>query len=123
MSRELLKQAIEAINYLSEQARDGTKIFVVMDIEKELAKPEPEPVAWALLENGKITYTATNQDMVERAGFGKTIPLYTSPPILNTVTEIQDWMKPHKDCDYGCLYHCTKGFTKFPECAEIGVKK
>ena len=26
------------------------------------------------------------------------------------------WMKPHPKCDAACMYQCTKGFTKFPEC-------
>jgi hypothetical protein len=27
------------------------------------------------------------------------------------------WMKPHALCDRSCMYVCTEGFTKFPECA------
>lgn len=51
MSRELLQQALMALEYLSKQANDGTKFFLIEDIKKELAKPEPGPVAW--LEKSK----------------------------------------------------------------------
>jgi hypothetical protein len=27
------------------------------------------------------------------------------------------WMKPDALCDRSCMYVCTEGFTKFPECA------
>jgi hypothetical protein len=27
------------------------------------------------------------------------------------------WMKPDALCDRSCMYACTEGFTKFPECA------
>lgn len=29
------------------------------------------------------------------------------------------WMKPDVLCDRACMYLCTKGFTQFPECANV----
>ena len=31
--------------------------------------------------------------------------------------EFAEWMKPDALCDRSCMYVCTEGFTKFPECA------
>jgi hypothetical protein len=39
-----------------------------------------------------------------------------SPPAAQPAP-VQEWMKPHPKCDEGCMYHCTKGYTQFPECA------
>jgi hypothetical protein len=30
-----------------------------------------------------------------------------------------EWMKPDVLCDRACMYLCTKGFTQFPECANV----
>lgn len=30
---------------------------------------------------------------------------------------IEEWMKPHPQCDAACLYACTEGFTTFPTCS------
>jgi hypothetical protein len=31
--------------------------------------------------------------------------------------EVVAWMKPHPKCDSACLFQCTQGFTRFPDCA------
>jgi hypothetical protein len=36
---------------------------------------------------------------------------------VQEVQEVQEWMKPHPKCDWSCMYHCTYGFSRFPECA------
>lgn len=85
MSRELLQQALQALESTYDYndypgGANCSQFPVIKALREELAKPEPEPAAWGLSENGKITYTSTNQDMIDHAEFGKAIPLYTSPP-------------------------------------------
>jgi hypothetical protein len=41
---------------------------------------------------------------------------------LSVQGTVQEWMKPHPKCDQACLFLCTKGFTQFPECANVRQK-
>ena len=71
--RELLKQALDAINYLSKQANDGTKIFVVRDIEAELEKEIEKPVAYMTTDKKMLVFA---DKVLEPEGM---TPLYESP--------------------------------------------
>jgi len=33
--------------------------------------------------------------------------------------DIKKFGKPHKDCDWCCLYHCTEGFKHEPSCKKV----
>jgi hypothetical protein len=85
MSRELLQQALDALNTCDwdyDYDEESYKTFdedlvnaAAAALEAELAKPEQEPVAWMLPEYGDVL-PASQAD-----GTGiYNIPLYTAPP-------------------------------------------
>lgn len=54
MSRELLRQALDALDYCPDDHPDVLTAFEA--ISAELAKPEPEPVAWRVRRHDAPEY-------------------------------------------------------------------
>jgi hypothetical protein len=91
IERELLKQAIPYIIriYGTKEESDKANDLISM-IQKELAKPDPEPVAW--ISNGQLkdlknknysTSVYCHSQKSEKSN----IPLYTSPPKREPLSE------------------------------------
>ena len=65
---------------------------------------------------GDVVITTCESRELAQAALAKVKP---AEPEAESKTEIQDWMKPHPKCDEACMYSCTLGFTKFPECTNF----
>lgn len=73
MSRELLKRVLNALADKDVPSTISNAILI-KDIKEELAKPEPEPVAWMYEQNGEHWFQMyTPIEDVENY-----IPLYTN---------------------------------------------
>jgi hypothetical protein len=98
--KELLKRAIDAIEGLfygrEDLDREGV-ILTVEEIEKELAKPKPYPVAWCALNSQGDALLRWDTD--KHIGSLKWIPLYTSQPNREPLSNKQmqdildEWLK------------------------------
>lgn len=76
MSRELLKQALEALKGYRQNHDDHQPCDAEKAIETFLAQPEPEPVAW--MSKTFPTTFAISKDVAQPEMFFT--PLYTAPP-------------------------------------------
>lgn len=94
MSRELLERCLKA---LSSSQDCGYFQPIIDDIKKELAKPEPEPVAWIskdtlkeFSKTRKIKDLTTRRFVTDRSYYNDNIPVYTHPqPDRKPLTEQQ----------------------------------
>ncbi len=85
MNRALLQQALDELRNASPDTDYGDEwqnhIAAIEALRAELAKPEPEPVAWGYLEDGSIiadTITPEEKAVGNRRWTEKyTVPLYT----------------------------------------------
>ena len=76
--KELLQQALNALE-LDSYYGTGKK-GAIQAIKARLAQPEPEPVAYGVLdENGQIDWTA-DYPFSNEPGWPDSVPLYTAPP-------------------------------------------
>lgn len=100
MSRELLKQALAALEdlfYIPEKSDRDEIRLIIEKIEAELAKPESEPVAWMChrtlsnaggLGGGVVVEFSEIKDDEYWNDKGATIePLYTSPQKRNHLSD------------------------------------
>ena len=75
------------------------------------AAPVQEPSQWRDMVVVSLVREGINKHKArELAGH------FAAPPAAQPAT-VQEWMKPHPKCDEACIFQCTKGFTRFPECA------
>ncbi len=96
--RELLKRALELFesdNMYTAEFLLNNVINVTNEIKAELAKPEPEPVAFMTDDKRMLIFADKNQS---KTG----IPLYTSPPKPKPLSnnEIYDAIRGIIDYDY-----------------------
>lgn len=81
MSRELLKESLEALDDL--QYRENTSKFdaLIEKLKVELSKPEPEPVAWVTIdrsEHKRCQMVRLSQAILDEYEL-KQYPLYAEP--------------------------------------------
>jgi hypothetical protein len=96
--RELMQQALDALEYLPEMSGIEEAIQALRD---RLAQPEPEPVAWIAKDRSSIEVSIMSAEYMMAQGFE---PLYTAPPkrewVGLTDEEIEDiWGEP-----IGCMF-------------------
>ena len=72
--RELMQQALDALEYLPEMSGIEEAIQALRD---RLAQPEPEPVAWIAKDRSSIEVSIMSAEYMMAQGFE---PLYTAPP-------------------------------------------
>jgi hypothetical protein len=77
--RALLKEALYVIGEYTEDAQERTEILIA-EIEKLLAQPEQEPVAWKVIDKTNGNYMFSRIKPTERSyKYDVVIPLYTAP--------------------------------------------
>lgn len=85
MSRELLKQALDALEREQDNVYDATSTSarrcrpVIAAIRAELAQPAVEPVAWAMLRADGLVLDVICPDERDAYQGEYTVPLYASP--------------------------------------------
>jgi hypothetical protein len=57
MSREVMQMALDALEYPMQKPR-GRRLVAIEALKAELAQPEPEPIAYAILEGRNIEDSA-----------------------------------------------------------------
>ena len=94
MSRELLKQALDALLDIQLDTRSYFQQQAVADIRQHLAQPQPEPVAWLCENAAGHKYFRWKKPMSEY----KPKPLYAHPPaqpapvpLTDTETHAELW--------------------------------
>jgi hypothetical protein len=106
MSRELLQQALNALEYHTMQTRPINHTDKAIEaIKQELAKPEQEPVAWigdADYVKGQFVEGRVRRVWWEcNTGVGQ--PLYTAPPRKEWVgLTNEDWENTPDTGKQGC---------------------
>jgi hypothetical protein len=73
--RELLQRCLDEFEYKGVACNE-----LCIDINKLLAQPEQEPVAWCQLVEGKVQDLLTSFEMKDWINDESWIPLYTAPP-------------------------------------------
>ena len=81
--RELMQQALDALEGYARNCRcegGGGLCDAGKALKARLAQPEPEPVAWGVLDDdGQIDWTA-DYAFSNEPGWPDSVPLYTTPP-------------------------------------------
>jgi hypothetical protein len=92
----------------------GTQVSKVWwDGEKLMAKPIPLVDFYQPVQEPVARYS----DIISDGGLDPRNKFDVQPAAQSA--PLHEWMKPHQKCDEACLFQCTKGFTQFPECANI----
>lgn len=96
MTRELLQQALEALEHITKDSSGKTGVEILTDIHEavetirdHLAQPQGEPVAWI---NPAGTYAEASTSSTVYGSH--TIPLYTYP--AHTEAEVQELLNYFK---------------------------
>lgn len=92
-NKELLQQALEALTFCGDAEHAFDKEEAAAEaLRARLAQPDPEPVAWGVIQRGKgvwfvndsrfaAQHYANHYSHRDAAGFDqKVVPLYTAPP-------------------------------------------
>jgi len=112
----ILKASGSALKHYSMQK---TKDDMRQALRQAIAGLESqEPVALETVYETIIQWDEGGGKRSRRDLARRIIDLYTHPP-QRTEQEAVAWMKPDVLCDRACMYLCTKGFTQFPECANV----
>ena len=105
--RELMQQALEALNHVNVQDR----VQIIAALRERLAQPQQEPVAYrSRLASGDYTYCKTAQF------FDNAEPLYTSPPQRKPLTDEQKAVL--KECRNEAMKWTSQA--RIPECGAFG---
>ena len=103
MNRELLKQVLDALKLAvlrSEKIIDKEYDAAITALEAELAKPDPEPVAWVHASNykmpGEPVGTWVSFDKDEPTSLSA-VPLYTAPHRSPTDAELVELARDSKN--------------------------
>lgn len=95
LTREEAQELLNALTYVGD-AKDIYSDTIDM-LRARLAQSEPEPVAWCIVENGRVHGLVKSKPAVMNAD--KWQPLYTTPPQRNwqglTDEEIRNEAKNH----------------------------
>lgn len=76
LTREEAQQVLDALDEYYITTDEGKQL--VENLRARLAQPEPEPVAWCIVENGRIHGLVKSKPAVMNAE--KWQPLYIAPP-------------------------------------------
>ena len=97
MSKELLKALVDVLDDLKLRKNlseddalnisDSVLVRAEKAIENYLTQPEQEPVAWCQLVDGKVQDLLTSFEMKDWIKDDSWIPLYTSPPKREPLSE------------------------------------
>lgn len=85
MTRKLLKQALDALDYCPDDNPVVLKVFEA--ISAELAKPEPAPVAWVVTQGARKFYMSPQDFTRGSYDSGSFVPLYAAPQPLPDVAQ------------------------------------
>lgn len=78
IDRELIQQALFKITDMRREHTDDECFEIEETLRARLAQGEPEPVAWCIVENGRVHGLVKSKPAVMNAE--KWQPLYTAPP-------------------------------------------
>lgn len=65
MNRVLLEESLFALSYLPEEVIGPRQQSAIGALHRELRKPDPEPVGWAVLDDTGVIYTHRHRDKAE----------------------------------------------------------
>ena len=112
---EVLKMALEALEYHTAQTRPIIETMATISVIKEvLAQPEQEPVARLLIKDGYISVAAKMQKDGE-------YQLYASPPKRQPLTDSQI-LQLVDDCTFADDLHADKFVRAIEQAHGIGAK-
>lgn len=102
----------DAIDELTASAQEQ-----VIDCAKRLVEHADFKLGGALSADSKARDIPSNAvSMVKSRHLAALRDALAAPPTPAQVPVIQPWMKPDPRCDWSCMYGCTEGFTKSPDC-------
>jgi hypothetical protein len=97
----------------------GNDYYLAAEVDKMLTAQQSAPVKSLECAHCHITIEALNQKAMQLIDENQRLRAelkFNTPPVA-PVQEVKEWMKPHPKCDWSCMYLCTHGFSRFPECA------
>ena len=110
MNRPLLKQALDALEigawYVNTEFGDRVELdqcnAAIEALKAELAKPEPEPVAWVHVSDTKMPWDKTlpyKFAFVKEESWTFAVPLYAVPLRSPTDAELVELARDSKNCE------------------------